>query len=109
MMEQPDLTGHFMELIRLASTDLRSDVENALHLARDQEEEGSAAELKALGVRVLADTCIVVAPLAEMGIRNVAVDSAKAACYLPSHQGVGLYYGATEELVEAAVRGKWER
>ena len=42
-MEQPDLTDHFLELIRLASTDLRSDVENALHLARDQEEEGSAA------------------------------------------------------------------
>jgi fumarate hydratase class I len=43
-MEQPGLTDHFLELIRLASTDLRSDVENALRLARDREEEGSAAQ-----------------------------------------------------------------
>ncbi|MFW9998321.1 MAG: fumarate hydratase, partial [Candidatus Odinarchaeota archaeon] len=43
-MEQPDLTDQFVELIRLAATDLRSDVEDALHAARDQEEEGSAAQ-----------------------------------------------------------------
>jgi fumarate hydratase class I len=43
-MEQPDLTGQFVELIRLTSTDLRSDVEDALRAARDQEEEGSAAQ-----------------------------------------------------------------
>ena len=43
-MEQPDLTGQFVELIRLASTDLRSDVEDSLHTARDREEEGSAAQ-----------------------------------------------------------------
>jgi fumarate hydratase class I len=43
-MEQPDLTNQFVELIRLAATDLRSDVENALRAARGQEEEGSAAQ-----------------------------------------------------------------
>jgi fumarate hydratase class I len=43
-MEQPDLTDQFVELIRLASTDLRSDVEDALHAALDREEEGSAAQ-----------------------------------------------------------------
>jgi fumarate hydratase class I len=43
-MEQPDLTNPFVELIRLAATDLRSDVENALRAARDREEEGSAAQ-----------------------------------------------------------------
>jgi fumarate hydratase class I len=43
-MEQPDLTDQFVELIRLAATDLRSDVENALRAARDREEEGSAAQ-----------------------------------------------------------------
>ena len=43
-MEQPDLTDQFLELIRLASTDLRSDVEHALVIARDREEEGSAAQ-----------------------------------------------------------------
>lgn len=43
-MEQADLTDQFVELIRLAATDLRSDVENALRAARNQEEEGSAAQ-----------------------------------------------------------------
>jgi fumarate hydratase class I len=38
-----DLTEQFVELVRLASTDLRPDVEDALRAARDREEEGSAA------------------------------------------------------------------
>lgn len=42
-MKQPDLTDQFLELIRLTATDLRSDIEDALNIARDQEEEGSAA------------------------------------------------------------------
>jgi fumarate hydratase class I len=39
-----DLTERFVELIRLASTDLRPDVEDALRAAREREEEGSAAQ-----------------------------------------------------------------
>jgi fumarate hydratase class I len=38
-----DLTAQFVELVRLTSTDLRPDVEDALRAARDREEEGSAA------------------------------------------------------------------
>ncbi|MEE8425092.1 MAG: aconitase X catalytic domain-containing protein [Elusimicrobiota bacterium] len=64
--------------------------------------------LRELGVKIVADTCIVVAPLKDIGIKNVAIDSAKSACYLPSHQQVGLYYASTEELVETAVRGEWK-
>jgi fumarate hydratase class I len=40
---QPDLTEHFLELVRLAATDLPEDVERTLRKSRDQEEEGSAA------------------------------------------------------------------
>ena len=43
-MQQPDLTDQFVELIRLASTDLQADVEDSLRAARDREEEGSAAQ-----------------------------------------------------------------
>ena len=39
-----DLTAQFVELVRLTSTDLRPDVEDALRAARDREEEGSAAQ-----------------------------------------------------------------
>jgi len=69
------------------------------------EEKGPAAELRRCGVTILADTCIVVAPLQELGIRSVATDSGKSACYLPSHQGVRLRFGTTDELIEAAVEG----
>ncbi len=43
-MTQPDLTEHFLELVRRAATDLRPDVEHALHAAREREAEGSAAQ-----------------------------------------------------------------
>lgn len=43
-MTQPDLTTHFVELIRRASTDLRPDVEQALRTARQREVTGSAAQ-----------------------------------------------------------------
>jgi fumarate hydratase class I len=39
-----ELTAHFLELIRRTSTDLSPDVEEALRLAREREEKGSAAE-----------------------------------------------------------------
>jgi fumarate hydratase class I len=40
----PDLTEHFVELIRRTSTDLPADVEKALKEAREREEAGSAAQ-----------------------------------------------------------------
>jgi fumarate hydratase class I len=43
-MTTPELTSHFLELIRRTSTDLRPDVDGALRVARDREAEGSAAQ-----------------------------------------------------------------
>jgi fumarate hydratase class I len=43
-MSQPDLTQHFLELVRRTSTDLRPDVEEALRAARERESAGSAAQ-----------------------------------------------------------------
>jgi fumarate hydratase class I len=39
-----DLTKHFLELVRLAATDLAPDIEKSLHAAVDREEAGSAAQ-----------------------------------------------------------------
>ncbi len=41
---QPDLTEQILELVRLTSTDLPSDVEEKLRTSKEQEVEGSAAE-----------------------------------------------------------------
>ena len=39
-----DLTKHFLELVRLAATDLAPDIENALQESAEREEPGSAAQ-----------------------------------------------------------------
>jgi len=78
------------------------------HVVRERAEtEGLAVKLRDCGAEIVADTCMVVAPLKEMGIHTLATDSAKAAFYIPSHHGVSVYYGSREECVEAAVSGKW--
>jgi predicted aconitase len=71
------------------------------------ESEGLAAKLRECGAEIVADTCMVVAPLKDLGLRTLATDSAKAAFYLPSHHGVDVYFGSTEQNIEAAVSGEW--
>ena len=51
------------------------------------------------GAKVFADTCMVVAPLKEIGFRTVATDSAKAARYLHTLQQVHVILQPLEELV----------
>ncbi|HEY3320124.1 MAG TPA: aconitase X catalytic domain-containing protein [Planctomycetota bacterium] len=77
-------------------------------VVREQAEaDGLAGKLKDCGAEIVADTCMVVAPLKEMGLHTLATDSGKAAFYLPSHHGVSVYYGSTEQCVEAAATGAW--
>lgn len=68
---------------------------------------GLATRLEAAGARLVADTCVVVAPLREMGIKAIATDSAKSACYLPGHQGATVRFGSLERCLDAALRGRW--
>ncbi|MFZ5515169.1 MAG: aconitase X [Candidatus Zhuqueibacterota bacterium] len=70
--------------------------------------QGLASQIEQAGGRILADTCMVVAPLAEMGIRFIGTNSAKAATYLPSHQGIITHFGTTEQCIESAVEGQWK-
>ena len=41
---QPDITEHLLELVRITATDLPPDIEKRLQEARDEEDEGSAAQ-----------------------------------------------------------------
>lgn len=76
-------------------------------VAEQARASGLAQRLEATGARLVSDTCVVVAPLREMGITAVATDSAKTACYLPGHQGVTARFGSLERCLEAALRGRW--
>jgi len=70
-------------------------------------EKGWVAEIGAAGGRVLADTCPVVAPLRELGIRTLATNSAKEAFYAPSHSQVAVRFGPWERCLQAALTGRW--
>jgi hypothetical protein len=71
------------------------------------EEAGLVARIEDAGGRVVADTCMVVAPVASLGFRAMATNSAKMAFYAPAHSGLAVRFGPLEKCLEAAVRGRW--
>jgi predicted aconitase len=64
-------------------------------------------EIEAAGGQVVADTCMVVAPVEQLGFHVMATNSAKMAIYTPSHSGLEVRFGSLAQCVEAAVTGKW--
>ena len=68
---------------------------------------GLVARIEAAGGQVVADTCLVVAPVAGLGVRTMATNSAKMAFYTPSHSGLAVRFGSLEECIAAAVTGCW--
>jgi predicted aconitase len=69
---------------------------------------GTVQRIEAAGGRVVADTCMVVAPAAELGFRSMATNSAKMAWYAPSHSGLVVRFGPLEQCLRAALVGRWE-
>ena len=67
--------------------------------------QGLLAALERAGATVMADTCLVVAPMRHFGFRVVATDSAKLATYAPGHCGLAARYGPLEACLDAAVTG----
>jgi len=70
-------------------------------------DEGLVDAVERIGGRVVADMCVVVAPMQELHYRTLATPSAKGATYVPSHAGLLVRYGTVEACVEAAVAGLW--
>ena len=75
---------------------------------RDRAERAGLVEgIEAAGGRVVADTCMVVAPVHELGFRSLATNSAKMAFYAPAHSGLAVRFGPLEQCLEAALSGRW--
>ena len=51
------------------------------------------------GGRLVCDTCMVVAPIEELGFKVIGVDSAKAANYIPSMCGLDVVFDDFEKLI----------
>lgn len=81
-----------------------SEKETWICLARGLREKISTQELSSLlkkdNIKLVCDTCMVVAPLAEMGISSIGVNSAKAAHYAPQIAGVKVHFAPMKELLE---------
>ena len=51
-------------------------------------------------VKIISDTCMVVSPLADLGIKSVGVNSAKAAFYCRNLSGLGVKFDSVKNLVK---------
>jgi len=69
--------------------------------------DGWVQTIEEAGGRVVADTCTVVAPLQLLGVRTLATNAAKTACYAPAHSGVRVRFGTIEQCLQAALSGRW--
>lgn len=70
----------------------------------------AAADIKkieASGAKVIADTCMIVAPVEELGFKTMATNAGKAAFYAPSHCGMSTRFGNLKQCINAAITGKW--
>lgn len=67
------------------------------------ERMGLKAVLEEAGVRIMAQTCLVISPLVG-GYENLITDSGKFASYLPSEHSIRIRYSSAEECVKAVTR-----
>lgn len=72
-------------------------------------QRGWHAELEALGVRIVTDTCTYVRPFFDLGAGTVMTNSAKWAYYAPMTVGVNVTFGSLAECVESAIAGNIQR
>ncbi len=68
---------------------------------------GLTDRIEASGGRVVADACLIGAPLGDMGISSVATNSSKGAFYLRNHPHRQVRFGTLAQCAEAAVDGRW--
>jgi hypothetical protein len=69
------------------------------------EQRGWLETLRAAGVRVVVDTCVVVTPILRTARGTLMTNSGKFAHYVPSCTGLAVVYGSLEECVRSAAQG----
>ena len=66
------------------------------------ERMGIKEKLETAGVRIMAQTCLVISPLVG-GYKNLITDSGKFASYLPSEHNIKIRYAGMEACIEAVM------
>lgn len=70
------------------------------------EQRGWTEPLRAAGVRVVVDTCVVVAPIVRAGEGVLMTNSGKFAHYTPGNIGLQVVFGSLKECVRSAALGR---
>lgn len=83
-------------------------VTTARVLRKEAEAKGWVQDIEQAGGMVIADGCVVVAPMHELAYRSLATNSAKMASYALPHAGLKVRFGSLEHCLIAAVSGAWE-
>lgn len=68
---------------------------------------GLLAKIETAGGHIVADTCMIVAPIGQLGFRHMATNAAKAAFYAPSHCKTTVRFGTLKHCIDAAISGVW--
>lgn len=68
-------------------------------IKEEAKKEGIINRLMESGFRIVCDTCMVAAPLLEMGYSTIGVNSAKAAHYARSLNGIKVHFAPIKELL----------
>ena len=71
------------------------------HVKGEADRLGLTEIIERAGGRMVCDTCMVVSPIERMGFSTTAVNSGKAACYLPGFCRQRVVFNRMEKLLEA--------
>ena len=69
--------------------------------------DGLVEKIENSGARIISDTCIIVAPVEDLGFKTIATNSGKTAFYAPSYCNVKVRFGSLEKCIRAALTGVW--
>jgi len=69
---------------------------------------GLLDRIQASGAVLVSDTCMVVAPVEDLGFKSMATNSGKIAFYAPSHCGLKVRFGSLRQCINSALTGRWE-
>jgi len=70
---------------------------------------GLVQDIESAGGLVVADGCVIVAPMSELPYRTLATNSAKMATYAWSHAGLRVRFGPLADCLRAALTGRWKQ
>ncbi|MFZ5792225.1 MAG: aconitase X [Pseudomonadota bacterium] len=79
------------------------------HVVTELERQRRLKPLEAAGVTVVADTCVVVAPILPAKGGVLMTNSGKFAHYTPANTGYEVVYGSLADCVESAIRARVTR